>query len=46
MTVCSLAVFLRWRMSRDAERRDWQAVVAASPSLTFWFGADADKEPA
>jgi hypothetical protein len=40
------ARFLRWKQIRDAERRDWQSVVAISPLMFHWLGADADKEAA
>ncbi len=45
MWAATSAKFLRWRMTRAAERRDWQAVVDMSPALFHWLGAEAEKEP-
>lgn len=38
--------FLGWTLARSAERKAWVEALSVSPNVTFWLGADGDKEAA
>ncbi len=37
---------MRWKHMHEAERVAWRDAVRVAPPLTFWLGADGDKEAA